>query len=295
MRPDMNGSPMWLGRLRNVFHSAVLIVAMVALLAAVGGLLGGSLLMVVLLGFGVAFLGLGPSMGSRMLLRMQGAVPLSRYAAPRLTDLVMRLSHHAGLSGVPQLYLVPTPTVTAYTTGTRHSAAIAVTQGLLGALNLRELAGVLAHEVSHIKRNDVWVMGLANFISRATNFMSTLGQILLFLNLPLLLMGRLTMPWTAILLLVFAPTITVLLQLALSRTREYQADAGAVQITGDPIGLASALAKLERMNAGFLDHFMLRRRGHHWTSLLRTHPSTRRRIDRIAQLGAGGVRSRAVA
>ncbi len=295
MKPEVDRGVMWLGAAPNMVHSAALIGAMVALLAAVGGLFGGPLMVAILLGFGLPLLVLGPSLGSRVVLRMQGAVPLLAYAAPGLVDLVTRLARRAGLPAVPQLYLVPTSAVTAYTTGTRESAAIAITDGLLRALNPRELAAVLAHELSHVKRNDVWVMGLANFISRATNFMSMLGQILLFLNLPLLLMGRLTLPWTAILLLILAPSVSVLLQLALSRAREHQADMGAVQLTGDPRGLASALARLERMNAGFLEHFMLRRRRDAGTSLFQTHPSTRDRIDRLLQLSADGVRGRAVA
>jgi heat shock protein HtpX len=295
MRPENNGGVMWLGGVRNVVHSAALIGAMVALLAAVGGLFGGPLMVAVLLGLGLPLLVLGPSVGSRMALRVQGAVPLSAYAAPGLVEMATRLARRAALPAVPQLYLVPNPAVTAYTTGSRNSAAIALTDGLLRALNPRELAGVLAHELSHVRRNDVWVMGLANVIGRATNFMSIMGQILLFLNLPLLFMGRLTMPWTAIALLILAPSVSVLLQLALSRTREYQADRGAVQLTGDARGLASALAKLERLNAGFWERLMPGRRHDSGSSLFQTHPSTRDRIDRLLRLGRDGGGGRSVA
>lgn len=293
---NINAPPVWLaGSVRNTFHSAILIAAMVVLLGAVGGLFGGPPLMVILLGLGVVFFSLGPSLGSQMMLRMQGAMRLTRHEAPRLFDTVRHLAQRAGLSSPPSLYLIPTPAVTAFTTGTRPAAAIALTHGLLHTMTFRELAGVLAHEISHIKRNDVWVMGLANFMTRVTNFMSTLGQILLFLNLPLLLMGQLTMSWTAIMLLVFAPTVAVLLQLALSRTREYQADTGAVRLTGDPLGLASALAKLERLNAGFFGHFRPQGRAPGWTSLLQTHPSTQRRIERLEQLGGEEPDGRAIA
>ena len=295
MSKDINGAARRLGRARNIIQSVLVMAAMVALLAAVGGLFGGPMWMIVLLVIGLPFLALGPSVGSRVLMRMQGAVPLSAQAAPRIADLLVRLARGARLPAVPQLYLVPSPAITAYTTGTRDSAAIAVTDGLLRALTFRELAGVLAHEVSHVQRNDVWMIGLTNVLGRATHFMSVLGQFLLFLNLPLMLMGRFTMPWSAILLLVFAPTLSLLLQLALSRTREYQADAGAVQLTGDPGGLASALAKLEQMNAGFLEHFTLRRRGDQGTSLFRTHPLTRHRIERLAQLSLDLGEGRAIA
>lgn len=276
-----------IGAVTNMFQSALVVAAMVTLLAAVGGLLGGGVWALVLLVLGLPFFVFGPSAGARLLLRMEGAVPLPAHAAPRLVEVVARLARRARLRAVPQLYLVPSPAVTAYTAGSRDAPAIAVTDGMLRTLNLRELAGVLAHEVSHVQRNDVWLMGLANVVRRATHVMSVFGQILLFLNLPLLLMGTLTLPWTAILLLVFAPTVSALLQLALSRTREYQADAGAVALTGDPWGLASALAKLERLNAGFLDHFFMRRR-EPGSSLFQTHPATHQRIERLRRLAAAG-------
>jgi heat shock protein HtpX len=97
---------------------------------------------------------------------------------------------------------------------------------------------VLAHEISHLRHNDMRIMGFAGLTSQLIHMLALLGQILLFLNLPLLLWGHYTISWTAILLLIFAPTISAILQLALSRTREYRADLGAARLMGDGRALA---------------------------------------------------------
>ena len=286
---------MRLSTARNFVHSAALIGAMVLLLATVGGLFGGPLLVAIVLVIGIPLLVVSPDVAARMMLRMSGAQRLSHENAPGLVDLVARLSQRAKLPTVPRVYRVPGPVVTAFTVGTRRDAAIGLSDGLARTLNPRELTAVLAHEISHVKKNDIWVMGLADLMGRATRFMSLTGQILLFLNLPLMLLGRLTMPWTAILLLIFAPTVSAMLQLALSRAREYEADAGAARLTGDPRGLASALAKLERVNAGLFERVFFpggRGRG---PVLLRTHPLTEDRIERLRQLEGGSVPPAAVA
>jgi len=142
----------------------------------------------------------------------------------------------------------------------------------------------LAHEISHVRNNDMWVMGLADLFTRMTNILSVVGQFLLLLNLPLLLMSDYTISWAAILLLVFAPTLSALLQLALSRTREYDADLGAAELSGDPEGMALALAKLERLQAGFFERVFLPGRQIPEPSLLRTHPPTQERLRRLLAL-----------
>jgi heat shock protein HtpX len=114
--------------------------------------------------------------------------------------------------------------------------------------------------------------------------MSLFGQILLLFNLPLLLTGAVTIPWGLILLLVLAPTIGALLQLALSRTREYDADLGGALLTGDPMALAGALRKLERNGRGLWESLLMPGRRDPNPSLLRTHPPTEERIRRLAAL-----------
>ncbi len=149
----------------------------------------------------------------------------------------------------------------AFAVGTRKHAAIAVTDGLVRQLDMRELVGVVAHEISHVRNNDLWVMGLADMFSRTTSILSLIGQFLLFLNLPLILLSQVTVNWFAIFLLIFAPNLSALAQLALARTREFDADLNAARLTGDPDGLASALVKIERAQGGWLERiFMPNRR-----------------------------------
>ncbi len=276
-------------------HSALLVGAMVLLLAAVGGLLDGWAGIVFAAGVGGGLFLLSHRVSGDLILRMKGATPLSRFTAPELTDLVRVLAHRAGLSRVPRLFRVPGPAVTAFTVGTRESPAIAITDGLVGALSYREMAGVLAHEMSHVRRNDMRVVGLAAMVSQATHTMALLGQFLLLINLPLMLAGRVAVSWLAILLLLSAPALSGLLQLALSRTREYEADLGAVRLTGDPIGLASALGRLERYNRSLLASVLTPVPSMRVPSMLRTHPRTEARIERLLRIEQERERARAVA
>jgi heat shock protein HtpX len=226
----------------------------------------------------------GPPVSPELTLRLYGARRLGPADAPELYRVFARISERAGLPRVPSLYYVPSGMLNAFALGSRDQFAICLTDGLLRHLTLRELAGVLAHEASHIRNNDLWVMSLADVISRLTGTMSMVGVLLLALNLPLLMMQRATVPWLLIALLLFAPTLAGLLQLGLSRTREYDADLEAAALTGDPRGLASALTKLERFQGGLLETLFLPGRRVPDPSLLRTHPPTRERIARLLSL-----------
>lgn len=217
-------------------------------------------------------------------MRMYGARPLNQEEAPVLWRALSELTARAGLASRPSLFYVPSRMLNAFAVGSRKRSAIAVTDSLLRQLEMRELLGVLAHEVSHIRNNDLWVMGLADLFSRATSLLSLLGQFLLLLNLPLILFSQITVNWLAILLLIFAPHMSALAQLALSRTREYDADLNAVRLTGDPEGLAHALAKIERVQGGWLERIILPGRRLPEPSLLRTHPATEERISRLMSL-----------
>ena len=134
-----------------------------------------------------------------------------------------------------------------------------------------------------MRNNDLWVMGLANMFSRSTSLL-LLGPFLLLLNLPLILFSQGMLSWWAILLLIFAPNLSALAQVALSRTREYDADLNAARLTGDPEGLADALAKIERLQGGWLEQILLPGRRVPEPSLPRTHPDTEERIARLMAL-----------
>jgi heat shock protein HtpX len=273
-------------RRRNTLQSLLLLGGMVGLLSACGWIVaGGEGVLWALLGGGLS-LALSPRLSPWVVLRLYRAVPLRRGDIPELFALRDEICLAAGLRQAPPLFYLPSPVLNALTVGHGDEAAIALTDGLLRSLDLREVAGVLAHEVSHIRNADTWVMGLADTIARLTRMLSMLGLLLLGLSLPAMLAGGDDVPWLLILLLVFAPTIGGLLQLALSRTREFEADLDAAGITGDPAGLALALAKMERLQGRFWEEILLPGRRSPDPSLLRTHPSTDERIERLMSLQA---------
>ncbi|GMQ96109.1 MAG: zinc metalloprotease HtpX [Gammaproteobacteria bacterium] len=274
-------------RLLNGLQSLILLAAMAAILSGLGWVVaGGSGVFWALVG-GAALVLLNPGFSPRLVLRMYAARALGPRQAPELHALLATLAERAGLRATPELYYVPSRMLNAFAVGTRSASAVAVTDALLRALSPRELAGVLGHEVSHVRHNDMWVMGLADLFSRLTSLFSSFGQILLLLNLPLLMFSEYRVSWTAILILVFAPTLSALMQLALSRTREYDADLGAAELTGDPRGLAMALEKMERFQGRFIEQIFFPGRRVPDPSLLRTHPPTKERIRRLLALEPG--------
>jgi heat shock protein HtpX len=268
----------------NRLYTLLLFASMLALLAVIGLSIAGRDGLFWAVGLGVLLMWLGTRVSSRLVLRMFGARPLSVQEAPELYRLVQNLAQRAGLSRIPQLYFIRNRGMNAFSVGTRDQAALALTDELLHRLNQRELTGVLAHEITHIRHNDVRVKALADMISRITQLFSTFGQILLFLNLPLLLMGMGTISWLMILLLIFAPTLSGLLQLALARTREFEADLGAVRLTQDPEGLASALRKMEQYELNLRRGTLIPGHQINIPALLRTHPETEKRVQRLLDL-----------
>jgi heat shock protein HtpX len=178
--------------------------------------------------------------------------------------------------------------VNAFAAGTSKKAAIAVTEGLLRRLSLRELTGVLGHEISHIANHDLTVMNLADVMTRFTQVLSYLALFLAIFNLPALLLGDSDVSFSALLLLYLAPTIGSLLQLSLNRAREFDADLAGASLTGDPAGLASALKRIERLQGTFWEDMMLPVPGRRIPvpSVLRTHPPTEERIERLSALEA---------
>ena len=275
-------------RLSNTLHTALLLGGMVALMSALGLLLAGANGFLWTSAIAILLVLLGPRVSPRFILRMFGARPLSVHEAPGLYRLVRDLAHRANLHKIPRLYYVPSRVLNAFTIGRREDAFLGITEGLLGHLSTPELTGVLAHEIAHIRHNDMRAMSLADLISRITGLFSAFGQVLLFFNVPLLLLGRSPISWVAIVLLIAAPRLSALLQLALSRTREFEADLGAARLTGDPIGLANALRKMERYEAHVLKQILLPARRAPNRTLLGTHPETSERIRRLLELAPTG-------
>jgi heat shock protein HtpX len=271
---------------RNELHSALLVGGLgfvvafsVWLLWGWTGVLGTLIWLAVLWLF-------APRLPPQLVMRMYRARPLDPRNGEQIAYIVDELARRAQLPAAPAVYVIPSMTLNAFATGTPQHAVIGITEGLLRRLSLRELAGVLAHEISHVRNNDLAVMGLADILTRFTQVLSYLAVFLAIVNLPAWLLGESDMSYSALLLLYLAPTIGSLLQLGLSRTREYDADLEGAQLTGDPRGLASALEKLERYQGTFWEDLMLPvpTRRIPQPSLLRSHPPTEQRVARLLAL-----------
>ncbi len=270
-------------RLLNRLQTALLIGFLVGLSALAGGLLFGDLGIWITLGASLFALSIEPSVGSVLTLRLYRARPILPGEAPELWLWLSELARRAGLPATPQPYYVPSRLVNAFATGSQTHSAIALTDGLLRTLRPRELAGVLAHEVAHIAHDDLRVMGLADSISRLTSWLAVAGQLALLVSLPLLLAGQLQIDLWGLLLLAIAPQLALIVQLGLSRVREFDADHTAAQLTGDPEGLALALAKIERVNRSWRG-WVFPGWANPEPSWLRTHPPPEERIARLMEL-----------
>ena len=225
-----------------------------------------------------------PMAAWRLTLQLYGARPIYPAEAPVLWQIAQTLATRAELPVTPVLYYVPSRVINAFAVGNRKHSAIALTDGLLSRLTQREITGVLGHEIGHIANGDLKVMGLADYVSRLTNLFSGAGQLMVVLSLPLLLIEGYSVEISpfALIILVFSPHLAILAQLGLSRVREFDADLKSSVITNDPMGLASALAKIEQTQRSWLS-ILLPGWGNPEPSWLRSHPSTAERIKRLKQ------------
>jgi heat shock protein HtpX len=222
-----------------------------------------------------------PRIAPQIIVRMYGGRRVHPQFGAPVVQVVEELARRAELPAVPHLYVIPSPVINAFATGIKSDALMAVTQGMLNKLTARELAGVLAHEMAHIRNNDLWIMSLADTMSRFTHFMSLMALVIVMISVPMALFGGPPVPWLSILVLYFAPTASSLLQLGLSRAREYDADHIGAELTGNPEGLASALQKIESYQGRILETIFIPGRNVPVPSLLRTHPPTEERVRRL--------------
>ena len=221
------------------------------------------------------------------------AQPITREQAPELYDLVAELVKKADLP-MPKLCVVPTQTPNAFATGRDpNHAAVAVTQGIMEILDRDELAGVIAHELTHIRNRDTLTQAVASTLGGAITF---LGRMLSFgamygpVNRDSRQGGN---PIGVLILVVLAPISASLIQMAISRTREFSADRGSAEITGNPLALASALQKLESVgkqvpmngNPAFEPVLIMNPfSGGGLQSLFRTHPPTEERVRQLQEI-----------
>lgn len=277
----------------NVLKTTVLLATLTALLLLIGHWVGGQQGMI--LAFGVALLMNFFSywFSDKIVLAMYGARPVSPSETPKLYQIVQRLADNAGIP-MPKVYLVPSPQPNAFATGRDpHHAAVAATEGILRLLNEDELEAVLAHEIAHVVHRDTLISTIAATLAGAIMMLAHMARWAIFFGgysrdreergggIGLLVMA------------ILAPLAATLIQLAISRAREFMADEGSAKLTGKPLALANALLKLERgaetipmeANPATAHMFIVNPlRGESLFALFSTHPPTEARVQRLQKI-----------
>ena len=278
----------------NGLKTAALFGVLWAVLLGLGGLIGvgtrssAPIWIMALIGVGTTFYGYWNS--DKIAIRAMQAIPVSEAQAPQLYQIVRELSMRAN-QPMPRIYVSPTMNPNAFATGRNpQNAAVCCTEGILQLLDARELRGVLGHELMHVYNRDILTSSVAAAVA---GVITSVGQMLLFFG------GgdrRNANPLAMIAMALLAPFAASLIQMAISRTREYDADEDGSPLTGDPLALASALAKIERgvslaplpqdqrlVNAS---HLMIANpfRGGGMNKLFATHPPMRDRIARLERM-----------
>jgi heat shock protein HtpX len=281
--------------MNNLLRTGLLIAALTALFMGAGWLVGGAEGMLIALLIGAATNLFAYWNADRVVLAAYGARPIARAEAPQLFDDVAKLAQRAGIP-MPRLYLIDSAQPNAFATGRNPAhAAVAVTRGLLGALDEAEVAAVIGHELSHVVHRDTLTMTIAATIAGAigmlANFAFFLGPRDDERDAPLGMVG-------ALLVAILAPVAALLVQMAISRTREYEADRRGAEISGDPQSLASALRKIEVLarrtmvpdaerNPATAHLFIVNPlHGASLASLFATHPATEERVRRLEAMAA---------
>ncbi len=277
----------------NNLKTVGLLAFMSALLGFLVYALGGSVATALILAFGFNFFAFFFS--DRMALAASRARPVTEEQLPQVYGIVRRLSTQIDMP-MPSIHVIDSPQPNAFATGrSPRKAAVAVTSGILDILSFEELEGVLAHELAHVKNRDILISSIAAMIGAA---ISIIVRFTLFFgggdnrNNPLGLIG-------VIASLLIAPIAAMLIRFAISRTREFQADATGAEITGQPLMLASALEKISNGTARipmpvnestaqlFIDNPRKAIRGRGMTRLFSTHPPTEERIERLTNMAMG--------
>jgi heat shock protein HtpX len=274
----------------NTLRTGLLMAAMTGIFLAVGYLIGGEMGMAIAFVFAAGSNLLAYWNSDKMLLSMYGAKPVNAQSAPELVHLVEQLSGKAGLP-MPKVYVVDEAQPNAFATGRNpEHAAVCVTRGLLARVNDEELAGVLAHELSHVKNRDTLTMTIAATIAGAVGMLANFA---FFLGSE----RRNNFGFVGVLLVtLLAPVAAMLVQMAVSRSREFEADRSGAELSGRPLWLASALRRIETgteaidnpaadANPATAHMFIVNPlAGGGVSGLFASHPSTQERIARLETL-----------
>ncbi|MEM1055679.1 MAG: zinc metalloprotease HtpX [Bacteroidota bacterium] len=277
----------------NALRSAALMAVLITLFALIGQALGGTTGLLLAFGIAVALNFASYWFSDRIVLRMYKGREIFRTDAPELYDMVDRLRQRADLP-MPRVVLIPSPQPNAFATGRNpENAAVAFTEGILRALPADELAGVTAHELAHIKHRDILTSSVAATLGSA---ITLLARFAIFVPMGGNRDGGNALQ--GLLLMILAPIAAVLIQMAISRAREFEADRGGAEISGDPMALARALVRLER-GAEAIPAEASPSTSHMFivnpfsgamggiAGLFRTHPPTDDRVARLEALATG--------
>jgi heat shock protein HtpX len=278
----------------NWFKTSILMAGILALFGALGAAIGGGQGMLIALALGGAMNLFAYWFSDTMVLKLYNAQEVDETSAPQYYGMIRELAQRAGLP-MPRVYLIDEAQPNAFATGRNpEHAAVAATTGILQLLSARELRGVMAHELTHVKNRDILISTISATIAGA---ISTLANFGMFFG------GHSDResggnPLLALLVMIFAPIAAMLIQFAISRTREFGADAGGAAISGDPEALASALAKIDRYAKGLplavaeahpaTAQMMIINplSGGGLQGLFSTHPATEERIERLHAIAA---------
>jgi len=277
----------------NTFKTAFLLTALTLLLMMIGRAFGGQNGMMIALAVAVVMNFVSYFFSDKIALSMYRAKPVTREELPRAYQIVERLTQKIGLP-MPKVYVIPTESPNAFATGRNpQHASVAVTHGILGLLTDEELEGVLAHELGHVNNRDILISSVAATIAGAITMLASMGRWAM-------IFGGMEGGdrdrrgggggLAALLMLILAPIAASLIQLAVSRSREYQADATGAHFTGNPYALASALQKLDAysrrvpmMASPSTAHLFIIQPllGINFANLFSTHPPIAKRIERL--------------
>jgi heat shock protein HtpX len=281
----------------NTLRTGLLLAVLTGLFLAAGWLIGGGTGMAVAFAIAVAMSFLAYWNADKMVLAMYRARPVDRASAPALYAIVEELARRADMP-MPRIHLIESEQPNAFATGRNpENAAIAATTGLLRMLSREEIAGVLAHELAHVKNRDTLTMTVAATFAGAIGMLANFAYFFGGASAREQPLG----PIGVLMVAILAPITAMLVQLAVSRTREYDADRAGAEISGQPLWLASALAKIDRgaraidnpraeANPATAHLFIVNPlHAHGVDSLFATHPSTANRIRRLEEMAQADV------